>query len=213
MTMYGIFMPFNIISTSFFIHSWYGGIESEEALHRAGEAMGVPFLICSILVPIIGLLIDKYGKRGYALSMSASLAFLSFLLFLNINPIYGLFVFGVSFSIFAAVIWPSLALVVPPSLMGFAFGLTTSLQNGAISLLPLIVIYVFTITGSYSKTLMLFLFNSMIAIFISVIIVMYDLSFNNILHRTDPINAVSANSKNKEEAKEANDINPDLKKK
>lgn len=189
-------MPFNIISTSFFIHSWYGGVESEEALHRAGEAMGVPFLICSILVPIIGLLIDKYGKRGYALSMSASLAFLSFVLFLNINPIYGLFVFGISFSLFAAVIWPSLALVVPQSLIGFAFGLTTSLQNGAISLLPLIVIYIFTITGSYSKTLMLFLFNSMIAIFISICIVMYDSSFNSILHRTDPYNAI----KEKEES-------------
>lgn len=182
-------MPFNFISTSFFIHSWYGGIVTEEALHKAGEAMGLPFLICSITVPFIGVTVDKYGKRAYVMVTSAVVALFAFLLFIFFNPIYGLILFGLSFSIFASVVWPAITLVVPIQFIGLALGLTTSMQNTSVSLLPLVVAYIFSATKSYPQTLLFFIFTSSLAIFISIVIFTMDRKYDNVLNRSDPENA------------------------
>ena len=155
-------MPFNFISTSFFIHSWYKGRSDDEALHKAGEAMGLPFLICAILVPIIGIMIDKYGKRPFTISLASFTVLLAFVFFLLFDPIYGIIMFGISFSIFAAVVWPAITLVVPPKYIGLALGLTTSLQNTSVSLLPLVVAYLYTKTNSYPQTFLFFIFNSIL---------------------------------------------------
>jgi len=88
--MYGIFLPFNYISSSFFISKWYNNEVTEESLHRAGEAMGIPFLISGFLVPFIGYLVDRYGKRASLMLISAIILLLTFMMFLSINPIYGI---------------------------------------------------------------------------------------------------------------------------
>ena len=59
------------------------------------------------------------------------------------------FIFGLSFSIFAAVVWPSIALVVNEKYVGFALSLTTSMQNLSMSLFPLIVAFIYSKYNRY----------------------------------------------------------------
>ena len=186
-------MPFNYISSSFFIHSWYGGVATDEATHRAGEAMALPFLISAFLIPVLGLIIDKNGRRGYVMLVSSILALLTFVLFILIDPIYGLILFGISFAIFAAVLWPSITLVVPVKLVGLALGLGTSMQNMSMSTFPLIVAFIFNTSKSYTDTLLFFVFISIITIILAFVILYHDKFMDNILDRTDPENAIIFN--------------------
>ena len=63
MLIYGTSLAFNYIATSFFIKKWFNGVASPEAISVAGEAMGLPFLIAAILIPIFGYISDKYQNR------------------------------------------------------------------------------------------------------------------------------------------------------
>ena len=179
-------MPFNYISSSFFIHSWYDDKVTDYSLHKAGEAMGLPFLISAFIVPILSYAIDFHGKRAILITFSAFLALITFILFLTIDPIYGLFCFGISFSVFAAVVWPAITLVVPTKLIGFALGLTTSLQNTSMAIFPLIVAFIYTKTNSYTNTLFFFVFISSISCVLALIIKGYDSKMEGILDRADP---------------------------
>ncbi len=189
MLMYGTFLPFNYISSSFFIHSWYDDKVTDESLKRAGEAMGIPFLISGILVPLIGFWVDKNGKRATLMLFSAFLVLTSFILFMSFNPIYGLICFGISFSLFAAIVWPAITLVVPKKLIGFALGLTTSLQNTSMSIFPIIVAFIFNSSGSYNETLTFFVFISLISVCLGCCVISHDKNMDNCLEREDPENA------------------------
>jgi len=58
---------------------------------------------------------------------------------MNYNIIYGLIGVGIFYSIYAAVIWPCIALVVDERMTGLAYGLTNSFQSIILSILPLIL--------------------------------------------------------------------------
>lgn len=72
----------------------YNDNESDEAHHHAGMAMALPFLISTFVVPFLGLLIDRIGKRGYLMLISSILGVLTYVLFILINPILPLITLG-----------------------------------------------------------------------------------------------------------------------
>jgi hypothetical protein len=75
--------------------------------------MALPFLISSCLIPLIGLFIDKKGKRVKALILSAFIGILTYIMFITLDPIFPLITLGFAFSIFCAVIWPSFSMIIP----------------------------------------------------------------------------------------------------
>lgn len=186
--MYGIFMPFNYISSSFFIHKWFNDVVNDTSVHRAGEAMALPFLISGITVPFIGLWIDSYGKRAKLMIFSSFLVTSAFVLFLVTDPIFGLILFGISYSLFASIVWPAITIVINSKLIGFALGLTTSFQNFSMSLFPIIVAYLYNKTNSYTQTLSFFIFLAFNALLLSFIINFEDKKYENVLNRNDPEN-------------------------
>lgn len=78
----------------------------------AGGLMSVTFIISSLLFPIIGVMVDKIGKRIYFLMLSSVLIISSFVLFLNMYPFVPLILLGIAYSFFGAVIWPTIAYLV-----------------------------------------------------------------------------------------------------
>jgi MFS family permease len=46
---------------------------------------------------------------------------------------------GLAYSAFAAVLWPSIPLVVEPRYTGLGYGIVTSVQNGGLALFPIII--------------------------------------------------------------------------
>lgn len=79
--------------------------------------MALPFLISSLLIPLIGLLVDKKGKRVKALIFSSIVGILTYVLFITMDPLLPLFTLGLSYSIFCAIIWPSFSIIIPKDLI------------------------------------------------------------------------------------------------
>ena len=80
-------------------------------------AMALPFAISSVLIPLIGVYVDKYGQRIKLLIISYIIGTFTFILFILNEPIAPLILLGVTYSIIAAVSWPSLSLIVPKELI------------------------------------------------------------------------------------------------
>lgn len=147
-TLYGAFLPFNNIASGFLISSYFKDMDKREAESLAGLFMSVPFMIGAVLTPIFGIIIDKIGKRAHFIIISSSSSIISFSLFFHIQPLIPLALLGITYSVFASTIWPTVSLICSKRLVGAAYGVMTSLQNLGLSVFPMIIASIF---ASYNK--------------------------------------------------------------
>ncbi len=159
--------------------------------------MALPFFISSLLVPFIGISVDKFGKRGYLLIFSAFLGVLTYILFILTSPIIPLVLLGFTYSIFASVLWPALTLIVPKQIVGIALGFATSLQNLGLVFFPLIIAFIYTNSQSYDITLLFFVFILSLALGLSFFIDIEDRKHNRILHFVHVEDKTALNATNK----------------
>ena len=95
----------------------------------------------AVLTPILGHLVDHRGGRA-TLCLLSALACLLVHLLLGLTSLPAkvlLLGLGLGYSVFAAVIWPSVAYVVDSKALGTAYGVVTSLQNFGLFAIPLLV--------------------------------------------------------------------------
>lgn len=102
---------------------------------------GAVYDVSMILSPFLGGIIDFIGKRGILAISSGVLTIPVFglLAFSSVHPLVSTIWLGVTYSIAAASMWPSIPLVVSQSTIGTAMGFTTSLQMIGVGLSNLIV--------------------------------------------------------------------------
>lgn len=74
--------------------------------------MGIPYLCCTLLSPLIGLYIDSRGQRIKMLVLSSFLVFVGLLSILFFYPIYSMILIGIAYSFFASTIWTAITFVV-----------------------------------------------------------------------------------------------------
>jgi len=111
--LYGAFLPFNYIASGFLTNTIFKDIKDKKiAQEKAGVYMSIPFMISGFLVPIFGLIIDRYGQRAYLTLFSSILGLISFASLYFIHPLFSLILLGITYSLFASVIWPAISLVV-----------------------------------------------------------------------------------------------------
>jgi nitrate/nitrite transporter NarK len=146
--LYGGFIPFNNIAAGFITNTYLINMSKIDATNKAGMYMAIPFTIGIFFVPFYGYLIDKIGERAY-MSLAASCSGLMvFTLLYVCSPIIPLILLGLTYSLFASLIWPSMAIVVPKQMTGIAFGIATSVQNFGLAIFPLLVATILTNTGN-----------------------------------------------------------------
>ena len=182
MLIYGTSLAFNYIATSYFIKKWFNGVASPEAISVAGEAMGLPFLIAAILIPIFGFIGDKYQNRVNLLIISAICGFIAFINFIYISPALGLLCFGSCFSLANSIVAPSISLIIPMEALSIAFSINTSLINLATSIFPLIISYIHSQSKNFDVTLKFFLVTTFTAIILAVLLLFEDKKRKNILN-------------------------------
>ena len=51
---------------------------------------------------------------------------------------------GLAYSGFAAVLWPSIPLVIPAKFTGLGYGVVTAIQNAGLALFPLLIAYIYS---------------------------------------------------------------------
>ena len=82
--------------------------------------------------PFMGGIIDYFGRRTWWLVIGCTLLFPVFSIFAfggdAVDPYAPMVILGIGYSIVAAALWPSIALVVPGTVVGTANGIATSVQ-------------------------------------------------------------------------------------
>ena len=79
----------------------------------AGQLMSIIMIVSSILFPIVGYYVDKFGQRLRLLMLSCFLVVLAYTLFLQMYPTIPLILLGTGYGIFGAVLWPTVVFLVP----------------------------------------------------------------------------------------------------
>ena len=71
-----------------------------------------PYYISIVLTPIVGLLLDKFGERGWAILAGSILSFLGYIFLDIFDPLVAIITLGFSFSIFSIATWVAISLTV-----------------------------------------------------------------------------------------------------
>jgi hypothetical protein len=120
------------------------------ATKNAGIMTSVPFMVTVLTTFLFGHYgIDRAKLRLPMVALSPILLILAhgLLVFGGTSPIVPLVILGLGFSIYVAALWPSVALAVPESAMGTAFGTITCIQAMGNAIMPLMVSIVYNQTG------------------------------------------------------------------
>jgi len=116
---------------------------------QAGTIMSIPYIISAVLSPVLGGLVDRFGYRAVIATMAPAALVLvhSLLGYTTVSPEGPLVGQGLAYAGFAAVIWPSVPLVVPQRLVGLAYGVAFSIQNAGLASFPLIIAAIYSDYG------------------------------------------------------------------
>lgn len=119
------------------------------ATEHAGKVMSIPYLISALSSPPLGHLVDRIGRRAQIAVVSSTLLFFVHMtLALSASsPIVPMIGQGIAYSLYAAVLWPSVPLTVQKKFTGTAFGVITSIQNIGLALFPLIIASIYNSSG------------------------------------------------------------------
>lgn len=120
-----------------------------DAQLQAGTIMSIPYIISAVLSPILGGVVDRFGMRAVIATIAPCMLVIvhSFLGYTSVSPVGPLIGQGLAYAGFAAVIWPSVPLVVPQRLVGLAYGVAFSIQNAGLASFPLIIAAIYTANG------------------------------------------------------------------
>jgi MFS family permease len=124
-TFYSAIFPFQTFAVKFFIEAH--GTTRE----LGGFLSSMLTMIAMIATPLFGYMVDRVGKRALFM-MGGSLLLLPvyvMMAYTEISLYVPMAMMGVSFSLIPAVMWPSVAYIVPHERLGTAYGVMTMIQN------------------------------------------------------------------------------------
>ncbi|CAL1263240.1 unnamed protein product [Larinioides sclopetarius] len=138
---------------------------------------GAVYDVSLLLSPFLGGLIDVFGKRGILCIVCSFLTLPVFglLAFSQAHPLISTIWLGITYSVAAASMWPSIPLVVSQATIGTAMGIATSLQMVGIGFSNLIVGEILTKRTLTSwKYVMIYLLGNVIACIITSVFLNID---------------------------------------
>jgi MFS family permease len=124
-TFYSGIFPFQTFAVKFFMEAHGASRET------GGFLSSMLTLFAMIGTPLFGLLVDRVGKRSLFM-MGGSVLLLPVYLMMaysHVTLFVPMAMMGIAFSLIPAVMWPSVAYVVPEHKLGTAYGLMTMIQN------------------------------------------------------------------------------------
>ena len=148
-TVYIAVLPFNSIASGFIAQKWLTdkplsqvpAAQAGPIFIEANSIMLTTYLVAGFLAPVMGAVIDRVGFRA-ALNLAASAAIIgvhALLGFSTLFPVVPMLLLGVGYSIYAAALWPSIALVIEPRYHATAYGVATAVQNFGLAVAPMVI--------------------------------------------------------------------------
>jgi len=124
-TFYSAILPFRSFAIKFFIENH--GMTRE----AAGAMNSMLPLAAMVATPIFGLLADRFGKRALMMAGASFLIMPVYLMMAyHVTPLgVPVAMMGVAYSLIPAVMWPSVAYIVPQQRLGTAYAVMTLVQQ------------------------------------------------------------------------------------
>jgi len=107
---------------------------------KGGQYTSYIMTASMIFTPILGFLIDKFGKRGKIMFFGSILIVPAHLLLglTTLPPAISFLILGVSFSLVPAALWPAIPILVKEKYLGSAFGIIAWVQMFGLFIFPLL---------------------------------------------------------------------------
>ncbi len=153
MTFYSAIFPFTAFSTVL-LQTKFGF-----SAVLGGRYTSMIFTASMIFTPLLGLLVDKIGKRGIMLIFGSLLLVPahSILGLTYIHPVIPMIMVGVSFSLVPAALWPVIPIMVEERRLGTAFGMMTCIQNIGLTIFPFLAGKIRDLSGGeFTNTMIMF---------------------------------------------------------
>ncbi|NIM59740.1 MAG: MFS transporter [Candidatus Aminicenantes bacterium] len=153
MTFYSAIFPFTAFSTVL-LQTKFGF-----SAVLGGRYTSMIFTASMIFTPLLGLLVDKIGKRGIMLIFGSLLLVPahSILGLTQIHPAIPMIMIGVSFSLVPAALWPVIPIMVEERRLGTAFGMMTGIQNIGLTIFPFLAGKIRDLSGGeFTNTMIMF---------------------------------------------------------
>jgi MFS family permease len=149
--------------------------------------MSIPYIISACLSPFLGGFVDRFGMRAVIATLAPAVLIVVHLLLAEttVSPIGPMVGQGIAYSAFAAVIWPSVPLVVQLKLIGLGYGVITSIQNAGLAFFPLIVAAIYQSSGDEYIPTVEFFFVSLacLGVAVGLWLNIYDMSHGNVFNK------------------------------
>jgi MFS family permease len=132
---YSAIFPFRAFAIKYFM-------EAHGATREfAGFLNSVLPLSAMIATPLFGLVVDRVGRRALLMVVGSLLLLPTFLLlgYTQVSLFVPIAMLGVSFSLIPAVMWPSVAYIVPQRRLGSAYALMTLCQQLMVAAVPWLI--------------------------------------------------------------------------
>lgn len=124
-TFYSGIFPFQTFAVKFFQEAH--GVSRE----TGGFLSSMLTLFAMVGTPLFGLMVDRVGKRALFMMAGSLLLIPVYLLmaYTQVSLYVPMAMMGIAFSLIPAIMWPSVAYLVPEEKLGTAYGLMTLIQN------------------------------------------------------------------------------------
>jgi nitrate/nitrite transporter NarK len=156
----------------------------------AGKLLPIVYISSAIICPIFGLIVDQIGRRVQLMCFSYLFLIGAHILMMvpptakeNYFVVIPLAMLGVFYSMFAAILWPSFALVVHKKYYGSAYGITTAVQNGGLAAVPLAVGWIYDTYSDYRWVNLFLAINAGLGFAFTIWLYVYDNANGYFLHK------------------------------
>jgi nitrate/nitrite transporter NarK len=169
LAFYSLVFPF-VAFSSMFLQKKFGLSPGQ-----AGFYGSFVYIATAVITPLFGLVLDRIGKRA-TIMLFGSLIIVPCHLSLgltNSSPLLPMIGLGISFSLVASALWPSLPLLVEEKRLGTAFGLTALLQNAGLTVFPWAAGKLTDASGGdYTNSMLMFAGLGVVSLVLSVLLKM-----------------------------------------
>ncbi len=134
-TFYSAVFPFMNYAPDFLVNRF--GM----SLTLASDVSSIVYFGTIFFTPLFGWVIDFRGWGASLMVVGSAMLVVIHLMFAftTINPLFPMFLLGMTFSLVPAAMWPAIARIVGDNRLGSAYGFTFSVQNIGLFLFPILI--------------------------------------------------------------------------
>jgi MFS family permease len=167
MTFYSAIFPFTAFSTVL-LQTKFGF-----SAVLGGRYTSMIFTASMIFTPLLGLLVDKIGKRGIMMIFGSLLLVPahSMLGLTHVHPVIPMIMIGISFSLVPAALWPVIPIMIEERRLGTAFGMMTCIQNIGLTIFPFLAGKIRDLSGGkFTNTMIMFACLGFVGLIFSILL-------------------------------------------